>query len=72
VRKPRNESNAEFDDGAVFEDFKKWCKKLGSNQVAAGEMLGLSRGAVQYWKKIRPMPRAVELGCKELLRLWKQ
>jgi hypothetical protein len=53
-------------------DFKKWCKKLGSNQVAAGEMLGLSRGAVQYWKKIRPMPRAVELGCKELLRLWKQ
>jgi hypothetical protein len=25
-------------------DFKKWRKKLGINQVAAGEMLRLSRG----------------------------
>jgi hypothetical protein len=54
-------------------DFKKWRKKLGVNQVAAGEMLGLSRGAVQYWEnEIRPVPRAVELACQELLRLWKQ
>ena len=54
-------------------DFKKWRKKLGINQVAAGEMLGLSRGAVQYWKSdIRPVPRAVELACQELLRRWKQ
>ncbi len=30
--------------------FKKWRKKLGINQVAAGEILGLSRGAVQYWE----------------------
>ncbi len=54
-------------------DFKKWRKKLGINQVAAGEMLGLSRGAVQYWESdVRPVPRAVELGCQELLRHWKQ
>jgi len=54
-------------------DFKKWRKKLGINQVAAGEVLGLSRGAVQYWESdIRPVPRAVELACQELLRCWKQ
>jgi len=54
-------------------DFKKWRKKLGINQVVAGEMLGLSRGAVQYWESdIRPVPRAVELACQELLRRWKQ
>jgi DNA-binding XRE family transcriptional regulator len=54
-------------------DFKKWRKKLGINQVSAGEMLGLSRGAVQYWEsEIRPVPRAVELACQELLRRWKQ
>lgn len=54
-------------------DFKKWRKKLGINQVAAGEVLGLSRGAVQYWESdIRPVPRAVELACRELLRRWKQ
>ena len=54
-------------------DFKKWRKKLGINQVSAGAMLGLSRGAVQYWESdIRPVPRAVELACQELLRRWKQ
>lgn len=54
-------------------DFKKWRKKLGLNQVVAGEMLGLSRGAVQYWESdLRPVPRAVELACQELLRRWKQ
>jgi len=54
-------------------DLKKWRKKLGINQVEAGEMLGLSRGAVQNWEsEIRPVPRAVELGCQELLRRWKQ
>ena len=54
-------------------DFKKWRKKLGINQVAAGEMLGLSRGAVQYWESdLRPVPRAVELACQELLRFWQQ
>jgi DNA-binding XRE family transcriptional regulator len=54
-------------------DFKKWRKKLGINQVAAGEMLGVSRGAVQDWEsEIRPVPLAVELACQELLRRWKQ
>jgi DNA-binding XRE family transcriptional regulator len=54
-------------------DFKKWRKTLGINQVAAGEMLGLSRGAVQQWEsEIRPVPLAVELACQELLRRWKQ
>ena len=54
-------------------DLKKWRKKLGINQVAAGEMLGLSRGAVQDWEsEIRPVPIAVELACQELLRRWKQ
>ncbi len=54
-------------------DFKKWRKKLKINQVVAGELLGLSRGAVQYWENdLRPVPRAVELACQELLRRWKQ
>lgn len=54
-------------------DFKKWRKKLGINQVAAGEMLGLSRGAVQHWENdVRPVPHTVELACQELLRRWKQ
>jgi DNA-binding XRE family transcriptional regulator len=54
-------------------DFKKWRKKLGINQVEAGAMLGLSRGAVQSWEsEITPVPRAVELACSELLRRWKQ
>jgi len=50
-------------------DFKKWRKKLDINQIAAGELLGLSRGAVQQWEsEIRPVPRAVELACQEVLR----
>lgn len=54
-------------------DFKKWRKKLGINQVAAGEILGLSRGAVQYWESdLRPVPRAVELACQELMRRWQR
>jgi len=53
--------------------FKKWRRKLGYTQPVAGEKLGLSRGAVQYWEsEIRPVPVAVELACQELLRLWKQ
>jgi DNA-binding XRE family transcriptional regulator len=54
-------------------DFKKWRRKLGYTQPVAAEMLGLSRGAVQYWEsEIRPVPLAVELACQELQRLWKQ
>jgi DNA-binding XRE family transcriptional regulator len=54
-------------------DFKKWRKKLGVNQVEAGAMLGLSRGAIQSWEReITPVPRALELACNELLRRWKQ
>lgn len=54
-------------------DFKKWRKKLGINQVAAGEILGMSRGAVQYWESgLRPVPRAVELACQELMRRWQR
>jgi DNA-binding XRE family transcriptional regulator len=54
-------------------DFKKWRKKLGINQVSAGEMLGLSRGAVQHWEnEVRPVPHTIELACVELLRRWKQ
>ena len=46
-------------------DFKKWRKKLGINQIVAGELLGMSRGAVQYWESdLRPVPRAVELACQ--------
>jgi transcriptional regulator with XRE-family HTH domain len=52
-------------------DFKKWRKKLGINQIEAGDMLGLSRAAVQCWEsEIRPVPRTVELACKELSRRW--
>ena len=54
-------------------DFKKWRRQLGYTQAVAGEKLGLSRGAVQYWEsEHRPVPRAVELACQELLRLSKQ
>jgi len=54
-------------------DFKKWRKKLGINQVSAGEMLGLSRGAVQHWEsEVRPVPHTIELACQELLRRWKR
>jgi DNA-binding XRE family transcriptional regulator len=53
--------------------FKKWRRQLGYTQAVAGEKLGLSRGAVQYWEsEHRPVPRAVELACQELLRLSKQ
>jgi transcriptional regulator with XRE-family HTH domain len=49
--------------------FKKWRRKLRYTQVEAGEKLGLSRGAVQYWEsEIRPVPVAVELACQD----WKQ
>ena len=35
----------------------KWRRKLGYTQVEAGEKLGLSRGAVQYWEsEHRPVP----------------
>ena len=53
--------------------FKKWRRQLGYTQTVAGEKLGLSRGAVQIWESdSRPVPRAVELACQELLRLSKQ
>jgi hypothetical protein len=72
-----------FGDGAIVTEASsskanagvgmEWRKKLAINQVAAGEMLGLSRGAVQCWEgEIRPVPRAVELACQALLRRWKQ
>jgi hypothetical protein len=54
-------------------DFKNWRKKLGYTQAKAGEKLGLSRAAVQYWEaELRPVPLAVELACRELLLRWKQ
>lgn len=54
-------------------DFKKWRKQLGYTQAVAAEKLGLSRGAIQYWEsEVRPVPLAVELACRELLRLWRQ
>ncbi len=53
--------------------FRKWRQKLGYTQSVAGEKLGLSRGAIQYWEsEARPVPLAVELACQELLRLWTQ
>jgi hypothetical protein len=41
-------SSSKTNAGDVMDnwDFKKWRKKLAINQVAAGEMIGLSRGAV--------------------------
>jgi DNA-binding XRE family transcriptional regulator len=54
-------------------DFKKWRKRMGYSQVQAGNKLGLSRGAVQYWEsEIRPVPVAVELACQELSRRARQ
>jgi len=64
----------QFQDNAMdLWGFKKWRRKLGYTQLEAGEKLGLSRGAVQYWEsEVRPVPVAVELACQALLRLWKQ
>src|SRR6266849_5513691 len=64
----------QFQDNAMdLWRFKEWRRKLGYTQSVAGEKLGLSRGAVQYWEsEIRPVPLAVELACQELQRLWKQ
>src|SRR6266700_357084 len=78
VRKQRNDGSARTFLSSRVDvmdqwDLKKWRKKLGINQAAAGEMLGLSRGAVQDWEsEVRPVPLAVELACQELLRRWKQ
>jgi len=61
------------DDAMDLWGSKKWRQKLGYTQSVAGEKLGLSRGAVQYWEsEAGPIPLAVELACQELLRLWKQ
>src|SRR6266566_5502953 len=38
------------DDAMDLWGFKKWRRKLGYTQSTAGEKLGLSRGAVQYWE----------------------
>ncbi len=54
-------------------DFKKWRRKLRYSQAEAGKRLGLSRGAVQYWEsEFRPVPVAVELACRELVRQSRQ
>jgi len=61
------------DDAMDLWGFRKWRQKLGYTQSVAGEKLGLSRGAIQYWEsEARPVPLAVELACQELLRLWTQ
>jgi transcriptional regulator with XRE-family HTH domain len=54
-------------------DFKRWRKQLRLNQFEAGQMLSVSRGAVQHWESGHgPIPYAVELACSELTRRWKQ
>jgi DNA-binding transcriptional regulator YiaG len=51
-------------------DLKKWRKRLRLNQFEAAAQLGVHRGALQDWEQEkRPIPRAVELACEELLRL---
>jgi DNA-binding XRE family transcriptional regulator len=54
-------------------DFKKWRRQLRYSQVEAGKELGLSRGAVQKWETdANPVPVAIELACRELLRRWRR
>jgi DNA-binding XRE family transcriptional regulator len=54
-------------------DFKKWRKSLRYTQLEAAHRLGVSRGTIQHWESERyPIPRVVELACRELVRCWKR
>jgi hypothetical protein len=46
---------------------------MGHTQLQAGDVLGVTRATIQNWEhEITPIPIAVGLACRLLLRRWKQ
>jgi len=54
-------------------ELKKWRKLLGYTQEQAANEFGVTRPTIQNWEyEITPVPVAVELASRQLLRRWKQ
>jgi transcriptional regulator with XRE-family HTH domain len=54
-------------------ELKKWRKLLGYTQEQAANQFGVTRPTIQNWEyEITPVPVAVELASRQLLRRWKQ
>ena len=53
-------------------DFREWRKSLRYTRAEAGGKLGVSSITIQNWERgVRPVPKAAELACIELMRRWK-
>lgn len=49
------------------DQLKEWRQRLGLSQEAAGEALGLHRRTIQEYEAGNlPVPKVVELACKQL------
>ena len=54
-------------------ELKKWRKLLGYTQEQAANEFGVTRPTIQNWEyEITPVPVAVELASRQLVRRWKQ
>ncbi|HEY5503994.1 MAG TPA: helix-turn-helix transcriptional regulator [Sedimentisphaerales bacterium] len=54
-------------------ELKKWRKLLGYTQEQAANEFGVTRPTIQNWEyEITPVPVAVDLASRQLLRSWKQ
>ena len=54
-------------------ELKKWRKLLGYTQEQAANEFGVTRPTIQNWEYgITPVPAAVDLASRQLLRRWKQ
>jgi transcriptional regulator with XRE-family HTH domain len=54
-------------------ELKKWRKLLGYTQEQAANEFGVTRPTIQNWEyEITPVPVAVDLASRQLLRRWKQ
>jgi transcriptional regulator with XRE-family HTH domain len=54
-------------------ELKKWRKLLGHTQEQAANEFGVTRPTIQNWEyEITPVPVAVDLASRQLLRRWKQ
>src|SRR6267143_953876 len=54
-------------------ELKNWRKLLGYTQEQAANEFGVTRPTIQNWEyEITPVPVAVDLASRQLLRRWKQ
>ncbi|MFZ2156319.1 MAG: helix-turn-helix transcriptional regulator [Bradyrhizobium sp.] len=54
-------------------ELKKWRKLLGYTQEQAANEFGVTRPTIQNWEyEITPVPVAVDLASRQLVRRWKQ